>query len=638
MSMSDSSSEINFTIGPVQGFIAQARRTRDLWSGSFLLSYLSGCAMAEIRRCDGRIKVPDVEGDQLLRWIESDGEGAPPRIGTLPNRFVASAEDPAGAARSAAEGVRSRWKKIADCVWNKYVEGVADQGKNTREIWERQVNNFWEIHWTIGAMEGMEARKNWRICTDWSDGRPTIEWGDHCTIMSDWQEISGYVRSIEREKQDDFWKKIRQETSGMDLRSDERLCAIALIKRMFPSVAEDAIGWEVSADRWPSTLYVAAIPWLSAVIESAERDYANDYAKKAFSYAEHIQRKGVAEQIFGRKDLFLEIDANFYHTTSLKNPKSTPLKMTPEDGDEPEDVRRRREELIECLEELYNKKGKPSPFYAMLLMDGDNMGRLIRESGEAVSRALASFAKDVERVVHDNLGVLVYAGGDDVLAMLPVERAMSCAYRLSVSFAESFEAQGMEATISAGLVFASHRVPLRSVMREAHSILDGIAKDENGRGSMAVSVLKGSGRYCRWVSSWKGAVSPENEVVLERLAKNLSEKPDGIEASSSFFYKSRELLLMLAGEQRWSPGMFFDLSHLGGLDIETLLQAEYLNALEHRSEITEEVRDSAVRYVRDLLSVSRRHRGPEHERATGKEICADGMLLVKFLSQKGVQE
>ncbi|NMB85726.1 MAG: hypothetical protein GYA29_05710, partial [Methanothrix sp.] len=64
--MSDSQNDltIHFTIGPVQGFLAQARRTRDLWSGSFLLSYLSGCAMAEIinpdRKWDGKIIIPDV--------------------------------------------------------------------------------------------------------------------------------------------------------------------------------------------------------------------------------------------------------------------------------------------------------------------------------------------------------------------------------------------------------------------------------------------------------------------------------------------------------------------------------------------------------------------------------------------------
>jgi CRISPR-associated protein Cmr2 len=36
---------LHFSLGPVQGFVAQARRTRDFWAGSFILSYLAGQAM-----------------------------------------------------------------------------------------------------------------------------------------------------------------------------------------------------------------------------------------------------------------------------------------------------------------------------------------------------------------------------------------------------------------------------------------------------------------------------------------------------------------------------------------------------------------------------------------------------------------
>ncbi|MCB1813240.1 MAG: hypothetical protein KDK04_16180, partial [Candidatus Competibacteraceae bacterium] len=38
-----------FTLGPVQGFVAQARRTRDFWAGSFILSWLSGVAMRAVQ-------------------------------------------------------------------------------------------------------------------------------------------------------------------------------------------------------------------------------------------------------------------------------------------------------------------------------------------------------------------------------------------------------------------------------------------------------------------------------------------------------------------------------------------------------------------------------------------------------------
>ena len=52
----------HFTLGPVQGFVAQARRTRDLWAGSFLLSWLAGRAMESVLRQNDLnvIAFPDV--------------------------------------------------------------------------------------------------------------------------------------------------------------------------------------------------------------------------------------------------------------------------------------------------------------------------------------------------------------------------------------------------------------------------------------------------------------------------------------------------------------------------------------------------------------------------------------------------
>ena len=43
-----------FQIGPVQDFIRQARSTRDLWAGSYLLSYLIAKAMFAVARAVGR--------------------------------------------------------------------------------------------------------------------------------------------------------------------------------------------------------------------------------------------------------------------------------------------------------------------------------------------------------------------------------------------------------------------------------------------------------------------------------------------------------------------------------------------------------------------------------------------------------
>ncbi|VVB63950.1 CRISPR-associated protein [uncultured archaeon] len=61
------------SIGPVQDFIAAARRTRDLWFGSHLLSEISKAAAKEITKSGGLLIFPDLkEGNKdLIRLIHS---------------------------------------------------------------------------------------------------------------------------------------------------------------------------------------------------------------------------------------------------------------------------------------------------------------------------------------------------------------------------------------------------------------------------------------------------------------------------------------------------------------------------------------------------------------------------------------
>ncbi len=66
-----------FTITPVQSFISQARKTRDLYAGSQILSELTKQAIKETLRYDAEIIMPYVK--------ESDLEN----ISSIPNRFVA---------------------------------------------------------------------------------------------------------------------------------------------------------------------------------------------------------------------------------------------------------------------------------------------------------------------------------------------------------------------------------------------------------------------------------------------------------------------------------------------------------------------------------------------------------------------
>lgn len=625
--------KIYFSLGPVQGFVAQSRRTRDLWSGSFLLSYLAGCAINDVISKGGKIEIPDVHDDTLLNWIKGSRDGEAPIIGSIPNRFEASADiNPKDIASSAADVVQLKWEKIAEAVWNEFVAGVAEEGKGTKEIWDRQVKNFWEISWVVGSdISAMNSRKNWRISSHLED-----EPGDHCTMMGDWQELSGFIRSKERIKQNRFWNRLSQQhkIGRLDIREGERLCALALIKRLFPKVSEKAIGWEVETTNWPSTPYVAAIPWLERVIDAASKE-ANDFAVLVLNAAEDAERKGISRQIgsFSNKsEPFLNLDGNFFFENEIMDCKRTPLDGTPTSlkkcEEEPEDTKETRKKLKIQLSRIAEKTGsRPAPFYAMLLMDGDNMGKLMGEhKGESISKALSIFTKNVREIVREHNGVTIYAGGDDVLAMLPLTRAIGCALSLSQKYEKCFEKIVPEATISAGLVFSHYHIPLSSVMSEAHNILDDVAKDQNGRGSIAVSVLKTSGKYCQWTATWNRLTDGEGKMRIDELVSKVQEGPQK-QFSISFFYGMRDDLAILSGDQILKPGSYAKL--VEGLDPLPLLAAEYMKSRERT--VSRVSRQEAEERVGTLLELSYRSR--KSQDLEKNVLSPDAAMLIKFLSQ-----
>src|SRR5690554_546091 len=145
---------LHFSLGPVQGFVAQARRTRDFWVGSFLLSYLTGHAMQVVRDAGGEVIFPGIEDDPLMAAINSITRGRRPEeipmVASLPNRFMAVVPadfDPS----LCKKAVLKAWQDIAAAVYDRFILPAEGLGQNTRHIWNRQINGFWEMVWATGT-------------------------------------------------------------------------------------------------------------------------------------------------------------------------------------------------------------------------------------------------------------------------------------------------------------------------------------------------------------------------------------------------------------------------------------------------------------------------------------------------------
>ena len=639
---------LEVSIGPVQDFVVQSRRTRDLWGSSFLLSFLSTHAMCGAQRAGGRVVQPDVVRDHLYGWVAGQpSSGESPSLGTMPNHFIAECDErPEDVAAAAIGALDQAWRRVCGAVWGRFVSGAAARGLGTEQIWQRQVDSFWQVMWVAGQGgedDLLTRRKLWR--SHWRPDEP----GDKCTVMHHFQELSGHtrVRSADsRRAQDSFWESVRQRTGVLDLRDGERLCAIAMVKRLFPRVAEEALGWTVDTARWPSTVYVGAVPWIRGVAAAAPdtvRAYADAVRELAPSGAVRHHPPPFDNLTPAGAGDFAKLDANFLHCASVDSPRLCPLK-----NEEPAV----RVALRDRLRQLYRlttaTNGDPEPaggppaYYGLLVADGDHLGRLIREKrGDRVGQALATFTARLPEIIRRRDGVPVYAGGDDVLAMLAVPGALACADDLARCYADACRPElGADATLSAAVLFAHVRYPLGAALREARRLLDVVAKNANGRGSVAAGILQPGGLRCQWVTTWErrlpGDVNVRAVELISQLAARLGHDGAQPGLSSALVYRLRDSLTLLCNEPRWEPGAWSTLP--GGLDVRAYLRAEIAHSLEGQAIV--EV-DGAASDLADVVwRLLGRAQGPDRARGDAgvvdaTKVCVDPLLLARMVASGG---
>ncbi len=650
----------HFTLGPVQSFVAQARRTRDFWAGSFLLSWLSAVAMQAVIKQKGDIIFPMVDEDYLA-WLESKGTGKAPSQGCVPNRFKGGlAQVPADfKPELVVDSIQLAWQGLADKVWQ---QDLSASPALTRAIWDRQVQAFWEVSWALSNDKTesnlLDRRKNWR------NYLPPEEAGVKCMMMDGWQELSGIV-TPNIKGLDAFWEDLRKQGKlgiATDLRKHEYLCAIAFIKRRFARCfAEVSVempsdwtlhGWKVNASV-PSVAYMAAAPWLAKVLIDApvaELQTFHEEAKKLTqSYGEYDTRLDCIDKVlFKLEDKKLcwdtkSLDGNVFFEAALDN------KNIYEDQRQAQVVKRALKKLLAKTNELRSGKAlEPvSPFYAVLMMDGDSLGKQMSDTNkqEAISKGLENFTKGVGEVVEQHSGFLIYAGGDDVLALLPLEEALKCAYKVRVHYEHSFkDYPDIKTTISAAIEYAHIKMPLGKVLGNAHHLLDEVAKDKTGRDAVAVRVWKPGGQHLEWAMPWEYAVDKEGKVVMDKLAKDFQQDQQTTPFSNSFFFHVEERFAMLNEERRSGTDKADNSKPVFDRDTMTaLIAADYLNSGVNQVGKENKINlKTAIERIAPLLAqcfeVTRQLDGKDNASFTdSKKLNSDALQLIRFLAQKGVE-
>lgn len=498
---------INIAVGPVQEFIASARKLKDLWYGSHLLSELSKSVAAVLYDQGCELIFPAVDEKILLQ---------PNSQLNVANKILAvspDGSDPASLTAQARNVFTNHWEKICR-------EAALKAPRLNQDLFDKQINDFGEFFAAWIFYEEKEYKKCRSLVEAKLGGRKSLRefkapaWDGTGLAKSSLDGIREAVLTGIQEK----------DKRSFQLKKGEHLDVLGVVKRFGP---------------WNS----AGRPHFDNMAQVAARPYLAGLQKEV------IKSKRVAELIPD-----MEIVKNLYPGLPEGSPLADPPlwegwpKGLSSDllhpavlEEEKKLIEPGREKAWAALEKILKKlwaaTSQPSPYACLLLGDGDNMGKTLDaivtvDGHRAFSASLESFASGIHEIAESYNGRIVYSGGDDVLAYVPLDSALSCAEAFNNLFFETMEKVGKKLklappTFSLGMVIVHQRTPLADALTLARQA-EHIAKDVGGKNCLAVIQDKRSGSPISIHGPWQGDSGLparlnryQEAIIAERLPSTL---------------------------------------------------------------------------------------------------------------------
>lgn len=533
-----------FTIGPVQSFIAKARKTQDLFAGSRMLS--------ELARVGIELVLSDKFGGELI--FPSDATAT-----SIPNRFMAQfigTEDQALELGRATENkVREKFEEIANNSL-KVALGALNLAEEspTKIAFNQQLDNFLEIFWALepilenteGEEEaGYEAAykrlersvgglKNKRIFQQFSYQEEVIgERGRKCNLDG---EHNALFFGKDTGKRFYDWNSpyaIELDTAyKVTVSTKEGLSAPSLAKRFYKLKVKDK---DKKLGGFYSTAKIALLHDLAKIdldgtqFQRIIRDCYSRLLPKG-------KRSG-----FEPDTLF---DDQLYYEENLTLPYFRKNGLEKNVGQLPELIKHQRQ-LRPFLKTRY---------YALVLFDGDLMGQwfsgkrlkelpeklrqkpgFVLQFHKGFSKILSDFAKHIRSEILDDAGKgeTVYAGGDDFLGFVNLHHLFDVMNELrdycqtidqeiksECGISANEETQIHNFTFSAGIVIAHYKMPLAEVLK---SVRKAESEAKKPRNAFSISTIKHSGETQRATFKWGNAKDStqnwKNLVLLYKHSK-----------------------------------------------------------------------------------------------------------------------
>jgi CRISPR-associated protein Cmr2 len=517
------------SIGPVQDFIASARKCQDLWFGSWLLSSLARAVAVALRK---QANVTLIFPGELIRDDTA-----------VANKIMAILPDGCDIRTAAVQARKAMEDQLTD-LRKKAFEDIQGDHHFHSDVADGQIKDLMEFMWVSVPVAGknyaevrrrseslLAARKNTRLwgAVGWSTSKPVPK-----------SSLDGQRESVIDES---LYEKLAR--GGLDpervrrkfgIRPKERLCGVGLLKRL---------GERLRTSEFPhkpifhSTSHMAAAPLLTRLArEPALVSAFRQYTKKLEELGLDLKRFQIRDVVgastsfvspFGDGEVTAaarrfpgDLDGHLLHESRLDEAFEEASEL---------DERGRQSAVRTAQQALRAFLGKARlhvpTYYVLLMADGDRMGACIDtlaaqgvEAHLKLSKRLDGFVKDVERLVPAHGGSLIYAGGDDVLALLPLHGALPAARDLQRAFGAIGGDLGLAResipTLSVGLAVAHHMESFGDVRALAHRA-ERLAKRR--RNSLAIIVQKRSGGDLEFSGAWSEQPGPDERI--KRWAKLL---------------------------------------------------------------------------------------------------------------------
>ncbi len=464
-----------FSITPVQSFISQARKTRDLFSGSQLLSDLTDKAIEFTKESAGYSKEEDI-----IIFPHKDVENKP-------NRFVAEIEvenkekiNEIG--NYVTEKLKEHFHSVADGIFNKKF-GV----KRKPEFFDEQIENFLFLYWTAVELDNdsnytekyrqletsLGSVKNLKMF------KQTNETGNRkCSLCGERNALFyGNENSMPAYYQKDAIKNVN------DLAENEGLCAVCFTKRFYKEQS------------FPSTAHISVMN-----IEDKIKNW-NEYVE----YKEHFKGQ-FDHQLLYEENLTKKYFKKQKITSQLNGAQNKYYKL--------------KEKITK------EKLGSFIKYYALMMFDGDSMGKWLsgeninegynlKEFHSTLSKSVGEFSKSVgspnknDGILKEPFGKVIFSGGEDFMGFINLTSLFDIARNLREAYDEKINKNLIDIkkgnknlTFSAGIVIAHYKMPLSEVIKWARKLEKNAKEFSDEKNAFSLAVLKHSGEIHQATFQW----------------------------------------------------------------------------------------------------------------------------------------